>query len=319
MDATQPRVCFLQGHGEHDPESDEQMLGYAKFTRLLAERNVALERVSLLGAKEEIPADCQLLIVAGPQKPPAPAEVSRIEKYLDGGGRLLLLTHPYTLPSGQPTGYETLLEKWGVYIGQRAAADELNTLTRVDVLTKNLAAHPITSPISKVSGFVYFPQPRVVSRIPEAVRPSEALHADNLVLTSTNGLTKSQFRDGVAYHVPGRDFNGEVPLAVAVEKGGLAGVAANRGVTRIVVIGDSSAFANDALSHSESANRDFANLTLAWLLDRSQFLALGPRPLREYRLALTARQMQTLQVTVLGVLPGGTLLLGMAVWLRRRS
>jgi hypothetical protein len=86
-----------------------------------------------------------------------------------------------------------------------------------------------------------------------------------------------------------------------------------------VAIGDSSVFANDALSQSASANRDFANLTLAWLLDRSQFLAIGPKPLREYRLAMTGRQMRTLQVTVLAGLPGAALLLGVAVWFRRRS
>ena len=38
---------------------------------------------------------------------------------------------------------------------------------------------------------------------------------------------------------------------------------------------------------------------LAWLLDRSQFLAIGPKPLEEYRLNVTDRQLQVLKSALL--------------------
>ena len=76
-------------------------------------------------------------------------------------------------------------------------------------------------------------------------------------------------------------------------------------------------FGNDAIG--KGANRDFASLSLEWLLDRTQFLAIGPKPVREYRLNLTSRQLRTLKVILIGVLPGTVLVLGLAVWLRRRS
>ena len=37
MDATQTKACFLQGHGEHKPESEE-FYGYLKFSQLLADK-----------------------------------------------------------------------------------------------------------------------------------------------------------------------------------------------------------------------------------------------------------------------------------------
>ena len=58
---------------------------------------------------------------------------------------------------------------------------------------------------------------------------------------------------------------------------------------------------------------------VSWLLDRPQALAIGPKPLREYRLHLTGSQLRTLRWTLLAGLPGAVLLLGFVVWFRRRS
>lgn len=67
------------------------------------------------------------------------------------------------------------------------------------------------------------------------------------------------------------------------------------------------------------ANRDFAGLAANWLLDRTQLLeGLGPRPVSEYRLVMTKKQLQSAQWILLGAMPGGVLVLGTLVWLRRR-
>ena len=147
--------------------------------------------------------------------------------------------------------------------------------------------------------------------------------AQTLVETSREGgFTRSVVKNGNAGFDPALDRKGvPVPLAVAAEKGGVAGIAAGRGTTRIVAIGDSTMFANASLAKpSETANNhDFANLAVGWLLDRPQSLAIGPKPIREYQLHLTERQVRGLRWTLLGGLPGGVLLVGFAVWLRRRS
>jgi len=121
----------------------------------------------------------------------------------------------------------------------------------------------------------------------------------------------------MAFSRAGLDKRGEVPLVAAVEKGGLDGVAANRGATRVVVIGDSLMFGNEYIA--AGSNRDFANLTLAWLLDRATFLAIGPKPLNEYRLNITDRQLRILRSSLLLGMPGAVLLVGFVVWFRRRS
>jgi ABC-type uncharacterized transport system involved in gliding motility auxiliary subunit len=85
----------------------------------------------------------------------------------------------------------------------------------------------------------------------------------------------------------------------------------------MVVVGESTILGNTLVNWE--ANRDFASLTVNWLVDRSQLLQLGPRPLHEYRVSLTRAQMNAVRWLLLAVMPGSVLMLGVLVWLRRRN
>ena len=84
-----------------------------------------------------------------------------------------------------------------------------------------------------------------------------------------------------------------------------------------MVLGESMLLTNGVLD--SDANRDFAGFCVSWLLDRPQSLAIGPRPLKEWRLSLSRRQVNLMQWSLLAALPGGVLLLGLLVWSRRRA
>jgi hypothetical protein len=76
--------------------------------------------------------------------------------------------------------------------------------------------------------------------------------------------------------------------------------------------------ANDLLG--AAANRDFAGFALNWLLDRTQLLdGLAHRQIIEWRLIMTPAQLEKLRWILLAAMPGGVLLMGGLVWLRRRK
>lgn len=316
------KAGYLLGHGEHPPDSQEPLMGYSRFLEMLTgEKNLQVETLRLAAATNEIPADCQLLIIAGPTSPFLPGEIAKIDAFLQRGGRLLALLHPYSVEKG--TGLEGLLQRWGIAAPPAYVGDEqFTSYTKLDVVARNFGSHPLVLPLRRDEGALYFPLPRLVGPIPADRLPADAPRAEVLVWTSDAGFTRSGVKDGAAAFDPARDLKGKpMPMAVAAEKGGVSGIAAGRGATRLVVIGDSTMFANESIGKPfESANnRDFANLAVGWLLDRPQSLAIGPKPIREYRLHLTESQVKVLRWTLLGGLPGGVLLLGMAVWVRRRS
>ena len=322
QDAAQTKAYYLLGHGEHPPDSQDKSVGYSEFMELLrGQKNLTVETLRLAAATNQIPPDAQLLILAGPTSPLLPNELAKIDAYLQRGGRMLVLLHPYAVE--KPSGLEDLLKRWGILAPPAYAGDEqFSSYTKLDVISQNFDQHPLVTPLRRSGGAVYFPLPRVVGPIPPNQMPADAPKADVLVKTSTGGFTWSNVQGGNAAYDPAKDIKGdEIPLAVAVEKGGVSGVAAGRGTTRIVVIGDSTMMGNETLDKPQdlAGNRDFANLTVGWLLDRPQSLAIGPRKIREYRLTLTAREQQVMRWTLLVGLPGTILMMGLVVWFRRRS
>ena len=67
-------------------------------------------------------------------------------------------------------------------------------------------------------------------------------------------------------------------------------------------------------------NEDFADATINWLLERTSFLSgVGPRPITEYRLQMTPHEINVVKGLLLGAIPGGILMFGGLVWLRRRK
>jgi hypothetical protein len=309
------KAYFLAGHNEHDPSGAEAQMGYASFADLLALNNLRFDVLSL-GAKGDIPDDCDLLIIAGPQQKFYPAELDRIEQYLNQGGRLLaMFSIGPALLTG--TGLERLLTQWGVDVGANLVEDAANARQgqAVAFLTSRYGQHPIVSPLGDTRLQVL--STRTIAARREAAGLAGTAVTE-LVYTGTNAVVYTQFPDGQAIRT-GRDPVGEFPLAVAVEKGGLPGVTTLRGgVTRIVVTGDSFMFGNQLLDYM--GNRDFANQIINWLLDRSELMAgIGPRPMQDYQLALTPAQLRGVRLVLIAGLPLGALFVGFLVWLRRRS
>ena len=296
------QAYFLLGHGEHrlDDTSDE---GYQGFGSTLERSYIQIAPLSLLGSNG-VPADCNLLIIAGPIDPISPSELKAIEQYLDEGGRLFALFNFTSLR--REIGLEKILEKWGVGIGKDIVREPKNNLlsSGLDVIVGHFTRHPVVNPLT--GSAIQLVLPRSISRIGLSSPANDGLKVEEIafsspqsVLARTNSTAPPQ-----AY-----------PLIVAVEKS--KAVASERGTTRILVTGDSLFLDNRQI---ESAlNRDFTDYAVNWLLERNVLLqGLGPRPVAFYRLLVSKTQMQTLQWILLGALPGGILLFGSIVWLVRR-
>jgi hypothetical protein len=306
------RGYLLTGHGEPDPTDEDGVEGLFRFASLLAERNVDLQLLSL--RTNAIPEDCQLLILVGPRYRVPADEVSRVERYLRSGGRALLLfrSAPLRSPGVTRTGLESLLADWGVelrdgIVMDKAQAQAGNTAM---LLTDQFAPHPITSALRGARVGLIMPQ--AVFPGPESRPGAVGARVDPLLLTSAGGMIVRPLGGGEGLV----ETNGVIPLAVAVEHGAIAGVSLDRGAARLVVVGDATFVGNQSIE--VAANRDFASLAVNWLLDRPQLLAIPPRQIRQYQINLTRAETHSLAWVLLGVLPGGVLTLGLAVWLRRR-
>jgi len=297
------KAYYLTGHGEPSLTSDDKVIGYHKFLEVLQQNYIGVTDLTWVG-NTGVPADCNLLIIAGPAQAFQEPELQQIEKYLQEGGRLFVLFNYAT--QGHPTGLEALLQKWGVGVIDDVAQDANNSKSARDIVVSTFNKHPVVDSLAQVQMQLYMPRP--ILKINPASQSANAPQVDELFATSAEGTLIGNPA------APPHNY----PLACAVEQKSIPGVSNPRGNTRIIVVGDDIFLGNYYID--SGGNRDFLNLAVNWLCARDFLVAgIDARPVTDFRFEITKYQERRLRWLLLGALPGGVLFFGWLVWLVRRK
>ena len=309
-----PKVYFLTGHGERDPEDFDQRDGYSEIARYIKRDNITVQKWNLLD-KQTLPTDAVAMVIAGPRKPFSQVELNALEQYLKNKGRLLILLDPRV-----QSGLEPFLKRWGVQVDDDLAMRKAGVLLGTELLDVNTvvadyAPHPITAKLAATN--TEFPYSRSIRRVeqPESGMANQA-RVTELVKAGAEYWGETDLDNEHATYNPGLDVSGPLPLAVAVETSQPQGVDVNLGVTRMVVIGTSRLVDNSNLA---GGNLDFFMNSLNWLLQREQLVAVSPKAPREFRLDMSPTQLMAVYVLVMGGMPLAVAIIGIAVWLGRRK
>ena len=300
------RAYFLQGDGE-PLLAESGNFDYLKFAMVLAQNYIDVTNLEL-SATRDVPADCNLLIIAGPYGVLSPMELQKIDRYLTQGGRLFALFNYASI--NQPTGLEPILRRWGVNVAADYVQDLQNSMTTQDIRVRKFNRHPLVDPLADNDLSLQMILPRLISRVDSKNSPPDAPQVTELAFSSADSTLAGDTAE------PPRSY----PLIAAVEQKDTAGVVNPvnpRGTTRILVAGDSTFLCNYYIEGG--GNRDFLGYAVNWLLDRPLLLeGIGPRPVTEFRLQMTRLQQREVRWLLLGALPGAVLLFGGLVWLARR-
>lgn len=312
LNVIQPRpvIAYLtQGHGEHSPENEDDQRGLSRFASLLTQNNIDARLLPPL-MQGEVPKDCDLLIIAGPEKPFAEVELRAIQAYLAANGRALVMFNAASL--GVNTGLEQLLAQWDLAIGQDWVQDRAQSQAGESAMlvTRNFGPHPTVRPLASSS--LSLVMPRSVRHRPRAQSSPDSPRVVELAYSSSNGRRLVPRGNGF-YPVE----EGQLAVMAAAEKGSIQGVAQGTSA-RIVVTGDSLFLAN--LAFGAAGNSDFGTLALNWLCNRDALVSeIAPSPVSEYEIRLTEKEMSQIKWLLLGAIPGGVMAVGLLVWARRRA
>ena len=305
----QKTVYFIQGHGERDVDSSDRA-GYGRVKKQLENENRQVKTLVLL-QKMEVPADCSLLVIAGPRNDFLAQEVETIKKYLTGGGRALFLLDP----GMELTNLAKLLADWNVTLRNDLAIDENPVAQLVGAspsmpLILKYGSSPIVQPLARTA--TLFP----LTRSFEVGKEYKAgVSAESLCETSPDSFGVADFDPKVreVRYRAGKDTKG--PLSVAVA-GTIAGEGEKKTEGRFVAVGTSMLAVNNYLPFE--GNRDLFMNMVNWLSAEEDLISIRPKPPESQRLNMTAQQMR--RVLYLGVfgLPILIIALGTSVWWRRR-
>ncbi len=322
----QKKVYFTQGHGEKDPTSSERT-GYNGIAAALQRDNFSFDR-TVLAQAGDVPADASVLVVAGPKTDLFPPEVAAIRRYLDRGGKLLVLLDPPEKADSPPfTNLLALLKDWDIEAGNNVVVDVsgMGQLIGTDAsvpVAANYPSHPITSGFSFLTAY---PFARSVSPIAGGV---DGRVAQTFIETSPRSwaetdIDKLSASGEVTLDEAKGDKRGPISIGVAVSATAPGAPAPAGGdkdqkkpETRVAVVGDSDFVANYALNIQ--GNKDMFLNTLNWLAQQENLIAIRPTEAGDRRLTMTMDQSQRMMWLALVIIPGFIMALGIYTWWRRR-
>ena len=342
----QPKVVFTRGHGEA-PLDVGGMRSLSAARNYFDKENFLVDTWNSLGATE-VPQGTDLLVLAGPTVGFLPEELEVFSRYLEAGGRMLVMLDPALNETGLPLdlGLEDWLAGFGVGISDDFIIDPESDAAFVGpeiIATSEYGVHPIVEPLANDGAPVMFSLARSVRRLDGV----GGVQITELVRTSDAAWGETDFENLDAYGYDEADVAGPVAMGVAVKflggvetagevPGTSEGVAspdadspdiASAGGEepaeleassegRLVVFGDLD-FASD-ISVGNAGNSSLLLNTFNWLVQREYLISIERDPPDQTRLTLSGGELAQIVLLVLVLQPGLALVAGFLVWRMRR-
>lgn len=325
ISTSNPKVYFLQGHGEYTLENSSA--SFSTAVSVLKDRNFSVEPLNLTQSPN-IPEDANVIVIAGAKRGLLPQEVQAIQTFLNQGGNLMVLLDVEGDPKLDP-----IFQQWGVTIDSRIAIDTVGSQFYGPAVTfiNEYGKHPITKSFQNNISFYRLARPIDTT-------PVDGVTATPLLTTkpypqswaeSDTTSEKLEFNEG-------KDRKGPFHIGVALVKQ----IKDNKSTpaptpestatptpspeektpskeARMVIIGDAD-FASNGLFEQQINGDVFLN-SVSWLSQQEQpILSIRPREAKNRRLNLSAFQSLLLRLSALFILPLIGFITGALLWWQRR-
>ncbi len=304
--AEQKVIYFLSGNGERAVDSSNQD-GYGQAKQVLEKDNYQI-KTTLLVVTPTVPADCALLVIAGPTKPLLDQEIKAINTYLDKGGKLLYLTDPETT-SGLEAG---VLSKLGVQVRNDIIIDPASSLLG-DVASPLISSFR-WSPITKdLKAAAFFPQSRSLLATTQA---PEGVTLNPFADTSADSWGETDLVNRQVSFDAAKDAKGPLTVGLSAEVEHKLNGVTTAPTARLVVFGDSDFGSN--LFLSTGGNRDLFANAVNWLTEEESLISIRAKAPTDRSMFMTNSEQILSLITSVVLLPLGVLMAGAIVWWRRR-
>ncbi len=310
------KAYFLTGHREYriDDSANE---GLSVFNQLLKNNNVQTQEL-LLTAQTQIPADCDVLVIAGPREFLSADEKMKIQQYLAKGGDALILIENtlVTTPDKTLTEEELrknpdlneILNQWGLRVYPDIVVD-LSNHAGGDVgspATRNYMPHKA---LTKGVDYTFYIRPRSISLL--ADRPQDLKVAPFVLTNSEAPHSWAESNRNLIVKFDEQDKPGPVPISYVIWR-------KNKGKsdTRMIVFSDADFLTNAFVSQYSNAMMGMNLINWLTEVDYQVFMEEGVKDVP--KLELTSKQKRMVTVMLFAI-PLLVALSGVAVWLQRRS
>jgi ABC-type uncharacterized transport system involved in gliding motility auxiliary subunit len=294
-------IYFLSGHGER-AIGDDSPQGLKMATEAIKKENHLVRELNL-ARTGSIPDSCTVLAIVTPQTDLFPSELDTIKKFIDDGGKLLVMVDPDR--GGNLAGF---LDQYHVTIGkdmviERSAMSQImGAGPAIPIVNQYDANHAITKEFSAMTFFPYT----------SSVTPKEdkgGFTITELAKTSGSSWAETDYSTGKVGYDEASDKRGPITIAALVEKELVKGKSA------LVIFGDSD-FATNAYFQQQANGNLFLN-TINYLAEEEDLISIRPKQVEDRRLTLTQADVSTLFYLVVIAIPLLVVILGVVIFFKR--
>ena len=322
-------VCFVSGAGEHSID-DSDRSGFSFIKQLLERDNYKSRAVTLKpaapdaskpmaigqaapAASVEVPKDCTVLVIGGPQQSYPPPGATAIGNFVENGGSaVIMLDNVLRLgrqePAAENPDLANVLAGWGVTMDkdlvlERDPIGEIFGFGPEIPVVRQYESHQITQPLARV--MTAFALARSLD-----IKSTGKATVDKLVQTSEDSLGITDIGPGGVVD-PKKAKHGPFTLAAA---GTVSG--AHKG--RFVVVGTSEWATNQFAGSRQLGNRDLFLNSVNWLSSDVDLISIRPKMPEDQAFNITTPRLATLFWLTWFVFPLGVVGFGLATWWKRR-
>lgn len=297
-------IYFTIGHGEKSINENKEGLGLGSLKSLLENNRYTVKELAL-SQNPKIPADADVIVIAGPVQGFQKFEIEALESYLKSGGSLFL-----ALESQNNAGLESLVSKTGVKLEDNYILNQVET-----VMGRAINQGPTMGVIFSMNNKITKPFGRsevTLFRFPQSLKKVDIVKGvvvDELVSTAPNAMAFPSMQ------IRGEGLEGTYTLVDEIS-GKWAGDDSAKDFTMILA-GDVDFLTNQMLY--QNLNRDLVLNSMAALAKEESLISITPKEPLATQMLLTETKFAVFLFAFIIPLP--ILLLGtsVALWLRRRN
>jgi len=281
--------------------------------------NIKFQELNLFN-EPQIPAEIKTVMIVGPQYDLSDREIRLLHDFWNKQGRILLLIDP----SAKTPKLNAFLNELGVKVNDdrlmafvRTGIEELALIR--DVQARFLPESPVTKRLADVRA-LFFGGTSSIMLEPERVRAANIrlqalIEAEKGYFAETDYNTNDQ---GKLQADAKKAATAPLTIGVSIEKGGSADERVQMNSSRMVVVSNATFVQDNALTQDQQA-LDFISASANWLLSREQLIGIAPKVPKTLTFSLNEDALRSLRWMILVLMPLVFVVLGTAVWWKRRA
>lgn len=315
-----PNVYVLTSHGEYSINSESS----GKTMQLMAAYIVNdinnINSLDLL-VEEKVPENCDVLMIATPEKDFSEVETNKIIDYIQRGGKILWLNDP-VFSQQEFTNIQRILDLYGISFGKGIMVETDSArivFQNPELIRPDVATHRITQGID-TDGGVMFMDATKINLVGEEEREKLNLTVNELLRSSEKSFFRSDLSIS-SYSATEKDEKGSALLGAEIVK------KVKEDTESTLIVYASNLFASDTsltIGNSYAQvlmlynNKDLVLNSIAYLSEREDAITIR-KNVGSVTYTATQQQHNIIQAVIFSV-PVIIIIAGLVVWqIRRRK